>query len=89
MSFPESFGFLPCIHALAFPPRHFITAIMQRPVVCGAKRNNPLVARLSPHGARLHKSQMMRFARMPTANQARLLSDVAKMILIPNSPGDC
>ena len=56
----------------AFPPGNFIAGLMELPVMAPAERDGELVADFNPQCARLREAQMVRVARMATANKARL-----------------
>ena len=58
---------------------------MNLTVMRPAQRHRELIAHLATERTRLHKTQMMRIRRTPTANQAGLLDDVPDMIAVTNA----
>src|SRR5262245_49177688 len=70
--FPKVLGDANRIDLQVFPPSRFVTYLMQLPVMSPAERYGELIADLQANAARLRKSQMMRVARLPTTDQARL-----------------
>ena len=52
---------------------------MQLPMMAAAERDSELIADFKTQSARLREAQMVRVARMPTANKARLGSHKAQM----------
>ena len=52
-----------------------------------AERHHKLVARLAAECARLHEPQMMRIGRFTGTQEARLLGDKSKMLLVAVAPG--
>src|SRR5262245_4045749 len=65
-----------------FPPSRFITCLMQLPVMPAAEWHREFIADLHANAARLRKSQMMRVARLPTTDQARLRCHKLEMRLV-------
>ena len=63
------------IDFLVLPPRHLIARLVQLAMVPAAKRHRELVAYFHADGARLRKSQMMRIAGLPAADEAGLGGD--------------
>ena len=55
---------------------------MQLPVMATAKRHRELVADFQTNAARLRKSQMMRVARLPSADKTGLRCDELQMPLV-------
>src|SRR6516164_5196141 len=52
-----------------------------------AERHRELVARLAAERARLQEPQMMRIGRFTGTQEARLLGDKSKMLLVAVAPG--
>ena len=63
----------------ALPPDHFITSLMQLPMMASAQRHCELVADFETQRSRLGKPQMMRIGRLPAADEARLRGDEPQM----------
>jgi hypothetical protein len=63
----------------AFPPRSFVAGLMERAVVAPAERHGELVADFDSECARLRKPDVVRIARVATANEARLSSHKAQV----------
>src|SRR5262245_48845294 len=60
---------------------------MQLPVMPTTERYGELIADFQANAAQLGESQMMRIARLPTANQARLRCNEFQMSLITQPLG--
>ena len=67
------------------PPRCFIAAAVDLSVMRAAYRHRELIAHLATERAGLHKTQMMRIRRTPTANQAGLFDDMPDMVAVTNA----
>ena len=59
---------------------------MNLAVMDPAQRNGEFVAHLSADGARLGEADVMRLARLASADRARLLGDKSKMLFVPKAP---
>jgi hypothetical protein len=57
---------------------------MNLTVMRPAQRHRELIAHLATKRTGLHKTQMMRIRRTPTANQAGLFDDMPDMIAVTN-----
>jgi hypothetical protein len=60
---------------------------MQLPVMASAKRHCELIADFQAYAARLRKSQMMRVARLSSADKTRLRCDELEMRFITQPLG--
>ena len=58
-----------------FPPSHFVTRLMQLPVMPTTERYCELIADFQANAARLRKSQVMRVARLSSADKTGLGRD--------------
>ena len=58
---------------------------MNLTVMRAAQRHRELIAYLATERTGLHKPQMMRIRRTPTANQAGLFDDMPDMIAVTNA----
>ncbi len=67
------------------PPGLLVTRIMQRPVVGGTEGYGPLIARFSAESTDLGETDVMCLGRRPTTDQARLIGDQAKVILVAHA----
>ena len=57
---------------------------MDLAMVSPAQRHRELITHLATERTRLHKTQMMRIRRTPTANQAGLFDDMPDMVAVTN-----
>ena len=71
------------------PPGHLIATAMQLLMMTAAKGNGELVADFETQGSGLSKSQVMRIARLPAADQTRLRGDEPQMRLVTQPLGLC
>ena len=85
--FPKMLGGFQRIDFESFPPRDLIAGLMQLPVMASAERDGEFVADFKAEGSRLSKPQMMRIARLPTADQTRLRGDKFQVSLVAQSLG--
>ena len=58
---------------------------MNLTVMRPAQRHREFIAHLATERTGLHKAQMMRIRRTPTANQARLFDDMPDMVAVTNT----
>jgi hypothetical protein len=80
--FPKVLGGFQRIDFESFPPRNFIAGLMKLPVMASAEWHCELIADFKADGSRLNKPQMMRIARLPTADQTRLRGDKFQVDLV-------
>ena len=66
---PKPLGNWQGVDVEAIPPSHFITGLMQLPMMTAAERNSEFVADLETQGPELGKPQVMRIGRLPAADQ--------------------
>jgi hypothetical protein len=87
---PELSGDFQSIDFLTFPPGDFVAGLVQLAMMTAAERYGELVADLHADGARLCKTQVMRIARLPTADEAGLGGDEFEMdpVVYPLGRGD-
>ena len=64
------------------PPISFLADAMQFAVMCSAQRNRELITDLLSKSAILRELEVMRVARLTSAEQARLLRDEPQMMAI-------
>src|SRR5215510_4342283 len=69
------------------PPGFFIGTLVQLPVMAAAERHGELITDFEAQGARLRKAQMMRVARLSSADQTRPGSDEFEMGLVTQPLG--
>src|ERR1043165_9170653 len=67
------------------PPPSFITVTMQLAMMSPAERDGEFVADLATECTKLRESQMVGIARLPTADQARLLDHMPDMIAVTHA----
>jgi len=67
------------------PPRCFIAAAVDLSVMRAAYRHRELIAHLATERTGLHKTQMVRIRRTPTADQAGLFDDMPDMVAVTNA----
>jgi hypothetical protein len=67
------------------PPSGFTAMTMKLPMMSPAQRHRELVADFAGERPILGKAQMMRIARLTSANQASLLGDEPHMLAIANA----
>ena len=84
---PKPFGNFQCVDIQVFPPRCFIAGLMQLTMMAAAQGHGELVADFKAQGPGLGKAQMMRIARLASANEAGLGGDVSQMGLVPATFG--
>ncbi len=70
--FPKTSGDLERFDLEILPPSHLIAGLMQLPMMTAAEGDGELVADLEADGSGLRKAQVMRIARLPPADEARL-----------------
>ena len=70
--FPKLLGNLERVDLEVLPPCHFIAGLMQLPMMTAAERDGEFVANFEAEGSGLGEPQMMRIARLPAADEARL-----------------
>ena len=68
-----------------FPPRSFITGLVQLPMMHAAEGYSELITDLETNCPRLGKAQMMRIRGLPPAHHTGLRSDKFQMGLVPQS----
>ena len=67
---------------VCLPPSLLIADAVNRAVMGATKRDREFIARLAAERARLHESQVMGVGRLAGAEEARLLGDEPKMLLV-------
>src|SRR6185437_5602129 len=82
---PQLSGGAQRVDLKCLPPGHFVSRLMQLPMMAAAERYCELIAHLDPQSARLCKTQVMRIAGVPSANSTRLRRDEAKVGLVPTT----
>jgi hypothetical protein len=70
--------------AVLTPPLLLVPCVMQCAMMQDAKRHRPFITDLLAHGAGLREAKVMRMARRPCANEARLFPDVPQMLFVSN-----
>ena len=70
--FPQVLGGLHWLDPQICPPGHFITGLMQLPMVTAAEGYGELVTDFETQGSGLRKPQVLRIGRLPAADQAGL-----------------
>ena len=69
---PKPFGSLQGVDVQILPPCHFISGLVQLPMMPAAERNGELIADFKTQGSGLGKPQVMRIRRLPAADKAGL-----------------
>ena len=69
---PKALGRFERVDLVIGPPGFFIGGLVQLPVMAAAERYGELVADFEAQGARLRKPEMMRVARLSSADETRL-----------------
>jgi hypothetical protein len=84
--FPQLTGDLVRIDAGRPPPRSLVAGAMDRSVMRAAQRDREFIAGPAAERARLQVAKMMRVGWPATADEARLLGDMAKMLPVAITP---
>jgi len=84
---PKPLGNWQGIDVEASPPSHFISGLMQLPMMTAAERNGELVADFETQGSGLGKPQMVRIGRLPAADQAGLRGHESQMGFVTKTLG--
>jgi hypothetical protein len=74
------------IDACCVPPSHFVAAAVNLAVVSAAERDGELIADFTAERTALRESQVVSIARLPAADQARLLGDEPHVLAIADAP---
>ena len=82
---PECAGCADGICAGPLPPSRFVATAMDLAMMAAAKRHGEFVAYFPAKCAVLTETQMMRIRRCAAANQAWLVGDESKVILVPDA----
>src|SRR5262249_36492307 len=69
------------------PPGFFVRALMQLPVMTAAERHSELIAHFEAQGSRLGKPQVMRIARLASADETRLGGHESEMGFVAKTFG--
>jgi hypothetical protein len=79
---PKILGSFERVNLAIGPPGFFIRALVQLPVMAEAERHGELITGFEAKAARLRKSQMMRVARLSSADKTRLGCEELEMRLV-------
>ena len=85
--FPKTLGSFERVDLEILPPGFFIGGLVQLPVMTAAERYRELIADFQANAAWLRKSQMMRVARLSSADKTRLGCDELEMRLVTQPLG--
>jgi hypothetical protein len=83
---PQLTGDLDWVDAACLPPSLLVTGAMDRAMMDAAERDREFIAGLTAERARLQVAQVMWVGGLTTADQARLLSDSAKVLPVAVAP---
>ena len=84
---PKPLGNWQGIDVEAIPPSHFITGLMQLPMMTAAERNSEFVADFETQGSGLRKPQMMRIGWLSATDEAGLRSHEPQMGFVAKTLG--
>ena len=70
--FPKPIGSRKGVDLQILPPCHFITGLMDLPMMAAAEWYGELIADFEAQGSGLRKPQVMRIGRLPAADEAGL-----------------
>ena len=73
------------IYSYPPPPRGFVAAAMHLAMMPSTQGHGEFIADLAAECPALRKSQVVGIARLPTANQTRLLGYISEMLAVPHS----
>lgn len=83
---PKGTGYRAWINADVSPPSGLVTEAVDLAMVPATQRDGELIADLARQRAPLGKAQVMRFARRPATDRARLLGDEPDVLTIAHAP---
>src|SRR6516165_10445512 len=83
---PEPTGDLNRVDAGRLPPRLLVASAMDGTVMRAAERDGEFVARFAAERPRLQVAEMMRIGLCAAADEACLLSNVAKVLAVSIAP---
>ena len=83
---PEQTGNLDGIDACRRPPGLLIASAVDRAMMRAAERDGEFVAHFAAERPRLQVAEMMRIGLFATADEARLLGNIAKVLAVTMAP---
>ena len=83
---PKGAGDIRRLDADIFPPRDFVTAVMDFAMMTPAQRNGEFIAHLTPQRAALHEAEVVSIRWSPTADQTFMCGDKLHMTPVTNPP---